>query len=114
MLPRQKSGTKPGNRGWKPLRGLQKRHGTHSPPSHIKTVLPCKPGYCHLSFPTCDHCVYFFLEQIVEEEEAMLPELGAGVVTAKAPGTDEEADDEEDISFLQQVLFQARLVSTTT
>ena len=52
-----------------------------------------------------------FFEQIDEEEEAMLPDLGAGGVTAKAPGTDEEADEEEDASFLQQVLFQARLVS---
>ena len=43
----------------------------------------------------------------------MLPDLGAGGVTAQAPGADEEADEEEDTSFLQQVLFQARLVSTT-
>ena len=54
-----------------------------------------------------------FFEQIEEEEEDMLPNLEAGGVTAKAPGTDEDADEEEDASFLQQVLFQARLVSTT-
>ena len=54
-----------------------------------------------------------FFKQIEEEEEAMLPDLADGGVTAKAPGTDEEADEEDDASFLQQVLFQARLVSTT-
>ena len=52
-------------------------------------------------------------EQVEEEEEAGLPDLGAGGATAKALGTEEEADEEEDASFLQQVLFQARLVSIT-
>ena len=59
------------------------------------------------------HVITLFVEQIDEEEEAMLPDLGAGGVMAKAPGTDDEADEEEDTPFLQQVLFQARLVSIT-
>ena len=57
--------------------------------------------------------IAMFFEQIEEEEEAGLPDLGPDGVTAKAPSNEEDADEEEDASILQQVLFQARLVSAT-
>ena len=56
------------------------------------------------------HVITVFFGQIDEEEEDMLPKLQARGVTAKAPGTDEEADEKEDTPLLHQVLFQARLV----